>query len=56
MIKLRTVKCCATCQHYQGWFDNMFCGKNNGEIRPYFICDYHKPYSKINGTEDKNNT
>lgn len=47
MVELRTVRCCATCKHYQGWLDNMVCGRNDSEIRPYFICDYHEQNSMI---------
>jgi len=41
-VLARAVNCCATCKHWQGWLDNMFCGKHKIEIKPYLICDDYK--------------
>lgn len=38
----RMVNCCATCNYWQGWFDNMFCGKHEIETKPYLICDDYR--------------
>lgn len=38
---LRTVRCCANCNHHGGWLDNMWCSKHDVETRPSLICDDH---------------
>lgn len=39
---LNWVACCATCDFYTGWYDNMFCQQHEDvEIKPFTIClDY----------------
>jgi len=38
-------KCCASCEYWCGWFDNMWCGLvlEDNRIRPYVICNNWMP-------------
>lgn len=42
-VNVSVVDCCATCEHWAGWLDNMQCLHHGMDVKPCWICDSFKP-------------